>query len=78
MPSVPRDPHVQALIADLLRAVKVSLAAGDAARALVAELLKRGAATGSLCQDDAGGPTVTLTPQDREFLSALAIRLEDR
>ncbi|MBI4609911.1 MAG: hypothetical protein HY726_12990 [Candidatus Rokubacteria bacterium] len=73
-----RDPHVQALMVDLIRAIKVSLAAGDAARALVAELLKRGAGTGSLLLDDSESPTATLTPQDRKFLSALAIRPADR
>lgn len=37
---MPRDQHVESLLADLIRAIELSLAASEAARALVAQLLK--------------------------------------
>ena len=73
-----RDQHIQELLATLIRAVELSLAAHETARAAVAEILKRGAETGSSFRFDESDPTLVLTPQDREFLRALSLRLEDR
>lgn len=73
-----RDQHIRALMADLIRAIEVSLAASAAARALVVELVRHRAEAGSFFQDDEVGPTLPLTRQDREFLSALSIRFDDR
>jgi len=72
------DAHIQALMADLIRAIEVSLGATEAARAAVAEILKRGAETEVSLEGSEPGSPLTLTLQDREFLSALSIRLEDR
>lgn len=65
-------------MADLIRAIEVSLAATEAARAAVAEMLKRGAETEVSLEGSERGSSLTLTPQDREFLSALSIRLEEQ
>lgn len=62
----------------LIRATEVSLAASEAARALVAEILKRGPETRVFLEDGQPGSSLTLTPEDLEFLSALSIRLENR
>ena len=74
---VGRDRHVDALMTKLLKAIEVSLAAAEAAREALQEILKRGAETGiffagakSRQTDDA----FELTPQDREFLRAVSIR----
>jgi len=72
------NPHIKALMADLIRAIEVSLAATEAARAAVAEILKRGMDGASIVPSDEAGPTLALTPEDREFLSRLSIRAEDR
>lgn len=72
------DPHITALMADLIRAIEVSLAATEAARAAVAEILKRGTDGVSVVPSDDAGPALALTPGDREFLSRLSIRAEDR
>lgn len=72
------DEHIQALMADLIRAIEVSLAATEAARAAVTEMLKRRAETEIPLEGSEPGLSFTLTPQDREFLSALSIRFEDR
>lgn len=71
------DQHIQALIGDLIRATEVSLAASEAARALVAEILKRGAETRVFLEGSEPGSSLRLTPEDLEFLSALSIRLEN-
>jgi hypothetical protein len=73
-----RDRHIGELLAQLVRAVELSLAAGEAARAAMSEILKRRPETGSLPADDASPLTFTLTPRDRQFLSAHSLRLEDR
>lgn len=73
-----RDSHLRAMMAELLQAIEVSLAASEAARALVEEILKRRAETGTFLQGTDASPSLTLTPGDREFLNALAIRFEDR
>jgi len=74
---VGRDRHVDALMTKLLKAIEVSLAAAEAAREALQEILKRGAETGIFFAgtkprhaDDA----FELTPQDREFLRAVSIR----
>ncbi len=72
-----RDQHIQAMMVALTRAIEVSLAAGEAARAAVTELLKGGGRVRRFSQGDGLGPTLTLTTEDREFLSALSIRPED-
>jgi hypothetical protein len=71
-----RDRHIQALMATLLEAIRASLAAREAAHALVAELLKGGTETASVFSNNE--PALTLTAEDREFLRALSIRVEDR
>lgn len=62
----------------LLKAIEVSLAAAEAAREALQEILKRGAETGIFF---AGTPArqgsegaFELTAQDREFLRAVSIR----
>lgn len=75
-----RDKHVDRLMEKLLKAIECSLAASQAARETVEEILKRGAETaifftGTDADPKApGGEGVQLTPQDREFLRTLAIR----
>ncbi len=75
---VPRDQPIEKLMLDLVRAIELSLAASVAARALTVELLKSSAGMGSSLQGDEPGPFFSLTTQDREFLSALSIRFENR
>lgn len=70
------DEHIQALMDALIRATEVSLAAGEAAGALVAEILKRGAEPRVFFEGSKPGSSLRLTPEDLEFLSALSIRLE--
>jgi succinyl-CoA synthetase alpha subunit len=75
------DRHVDALMQKLQRAIEVSLAAAEAARDAVHEILKRGAETGVFFTEGAGpadGPAFELTSQDREFLRAVSIRPESR
>jgi hypothetical protein len=71
-----REPHLDALMKRLMRAVEISLAATDAARDAVQEILRRGADTGIFFSGTRGrgNPTPELTPQDREFLRAVSIR----
>lgn len=75
-----RDRHVDGLMEKLLRAIECSLAASQAARETVEEILKRGAGTAIFFAGaDAGSEApaaddVELTPQDREFLRTLSIR----
>ncbi len=59
----------------LLRAIEVSLAATDAARDAVQEILRRGADTGIFFAgaEGRGLNGFTLTPQDKEFLRAVSI-----
>lgn len=75
---MPRDPHVQRLMEKLLRAIECSLAASQAARETVEEILKRGAETAvffaGAVQESLEGKDVRLTAQDREFLRTLSIR----
>jgi hypothetical protein len=71
-----REPHVDVLMKKLLRTVEVSLAATDAARDAVQEILRRGADTGIFFAGSRarGNPSPELTAQDREFLRAVSIR----
>jgi hypothetical protein len=73
-----REPHVDGLMKKLLKAIEVSLAATDAARDAVQEILKRGADTGIFFTGarGRGNPEFELTPQDKEFLRAVSIRPE--
>lgn len=64
----------------LLRAIECSLAASQAARETVEEILKRRAETAVFFAGTGAAPgvpdgeDVELTPQDREFLRTLSIR----
>lgn len=75
-----RDKHVDGLMEKLLKAIECSLAASQAARETVEEILKRGADTAIFFASAAvepkfpGDDEVQLTPQDREFLRTLSIR----
>ena len=71
-----REPHVDALLKKLLRAIEVSLTATEAARDAVQEILRRGADTGIFFAGakGRGHADAELTPQDKEFLRAVSIR----
>lgn len=71
-----REAHVDILMRKLLRSIEVSLAATDAARAAVQEILRRGADTGIFFAGTRGrgNPSFELTAQDKEFLRAVSIR----
>lgn len=73
---MPRERHVDALIKKLLQAIEVSLAATDAGRDAVQEILRRGADTGIFFAGKGKGGAVSaeLTPQDKEFLRAVSIK----
>lgn len=60
----------------LVRAIAVSLAATEAAREALQEILRRGADTGLFFSGarPRGNPTFELTTQDKEFLRAVSIR----
>jgi hypothetical protein len=76
---VRRERHVDALLTKLVKAIEVSLAAADAAREAVQEILKRGAETGLFFTGaKPGGHAFELTAQDREFLRAVLIRPDPR
>jgi hypothetical protein len=73
--------HVDALMKKLLHTIEVSLAAADAAREAVQEILRRGAETGIFfagVRHRSAEPSVELTPQDRQFLRAVSIRPDTR
>jgi len=65
---MPRDADVERLMRKLLRAIEASLAARDAARETVEEILSHGVPP--------SGADPTLTEADREFLRSIAIRPE--
>jgi hypothetical protein len=71
-----RDRQVDALLKKLLQTIEVSLAAADAARDAVQEILRRGADTGIFFAGSKKGVTVSseLTTQDKEFLRAVSIK----
>jgi hypothetical protein len=75
---MPRERHVDVFMKRLLQAIEVSLAATDAARDAVQEILKRGADTGIFFSGtrSRGAFSAELTSQDREFLRALSIKPE--
>jgi hypothetical protein len=71
-----RERHVDALLKKLLQTIEASLAAADAARDAVQEILRRGADTGIFFAGSKKGVTVSseLTTQDKEFLRAVSIK----
>lgn len=71
-----RKPQVDMLMARLVEAVEASLAATEAAREAVQEILRRGADTGIFFSRSRapGHPSPELTALDREFLRAVSIR----
>ena len=75
-----RDKPIDRLMEKLLKAIECSLAASQAARETVEEILRRGADTGIFFAGAAADPKapqgeeIRLTPQDREFLRTLSIR----
>jgi len=75
-----RDKHVDGLMEKLLKAIECSLAASQAARETVEEILKRGADTAIFFTGAAvepkvpGDDAVQLTREDREFVRTLSIR----
>ena len=73
---MPREAHVDVLMKKLVRTIEVSLAATDAARDAVQEILRRGADTGIFFAGSKKGVTVSseLTTQDKEFLRAVSIK----
>jgi hypothetical protein len=74
MPS--REAHIEILMRRLVRTIAVSLAATDAAREAVQEILRRGADTAIFFAGakPRGNPSAELTSQDKEFLRAVSIR----
>ena len=72
---MPRQRHVDALMKKLLATIEASLAATDAAREAVQEILRRGADTGIFFAGGKKGGAFSseLTPQDKEFLRAVSI-----
>jgi hypothetical protein len=73
--------HVDALMKKLLHTIEVSLAAAEAARDAVQEIIRRGAETGIFfagVRHRSSEPSPELTPQDREFLRAVSIRPDGR
>ena len=71
-----RDRQIDALLRKLLQTIEASLAAADAARDAVQEILRRGADTGIFFAGSKKGVTVSseLTTQDKEFLRAVSIK----
>jgi hypothetical protein len=73
--SMRRERHVEPLMKKLLQAIEASLAAADASRDALQEILRRGADTGlffSGSRNRAFSPE--LTAQDKEFLRAASIK----
>ena len=75
-PVVPKERHVDALMKKLLQTIEVSLAATEAARDAVQEIIKRGADTGIFFTGGKkrGAFSSELTAQDKEFLRAVSIK----
>jgi hypothetical protein len=74
---MPRERPVDVLMKKLVHAIEVSLAATDAARDAVKEILKRGADTGIFFAGaKSRGFSSELTAQDKEFLRAVSIKPE--
>ena len=75
---MPKERHVDALLKKLVMTIEASLAATDAARDAVQEILKRGADTGIFFAGakSRGAFSAELTAQDKEFLRAVSIKPE--
>lgn len=72
-----RERRTDPLLRKLLEAVEASLAAAEAARDAVQEILRRGADTGIFFAGaKSRGFSSELTAQDKEFLRALSIKPE--
>jgi len=73
-----KERPVDTLMKKLVQAVEASLAATEAARDAVQEILKRGADTGIFFAGSKSRSSFTaeLTPQDKEFLRAVSIKPE--
>ena len=73
-----RERQIDVLLKKLMQTIEVSLAAADAARDAVQEILKRGADTGIFFAGakSRGAFTAELTAQDKEFLRAVSIKPE--
>ena len=75
---MPKERHVDLLMKKLLQAIEASLAATEAARDAVQEIIKRGADTGIFFSGSRarGSFSTALTDQDKEFLRAVSIKPE--
>ncbi|HEX6209775.1 MAG TPA: hypothetical protein VN646_16545 [Candidatus Acidoferrum sp.] len=75
---MPKERHVDVLMKKLVQTIEASLAATEAARDAVQEILKRGADTGIFFAGakSRGAFSAELTPQDKEFLRAVSIKPE--
>jgi hypothetical protein len=73
-----RERHLEGLFKRLVQTIEASLAATEAARDAVQEILKRGADTGIFFAGakSRGAFTAELTAQDKEFLRAVSIKPE--
>jgi hypothetical protein len=72
-----RERHLEGLFKRLVQTIEASLAATDAARDAVQEILKRGADTGIFFTGaKSRGFSSELTAQDKEFLRAVSIKPE--
>lgn len=73
-----REGHIEPLMKKLLQAIEASLAATDASRDALQEILRRGADTGLFFSGSRtrGGFSPELTSQDKEFLRAASIKPE--
>ena len=73
---MPRQRQADLLMKKLLVAIEGSLAATEAAREAVQEILRRGADTGIFFAGGKKGGAFSseLTPQDKEFLRAVSIK----
>ena len=70
-----RERHAEPLMHKLLQAIEASLAATDAARDALQEILRRGADTGLFFSGSrTRGFSPELTSQDKEFLRAASIK----
>jgi hypothetical protein len=74
---MPKERHVDVLMKKLVQTIEASLAATEAARDAVQEILKRGADTGIFFAGaKSRGFSSELTAQDKEFLRAVSIKPE--
>ena len=70
-----RERHVDPLMKKLVQAIEASLAATDAARDALQEILRRGADTGLFFSGSRSrSVSPELTSQDKEFLRAASIK----